>query len=265
MRSFSLTLVLASSLVGCGFVRDVVRDPDGAADDLYGAVLGPTLPYLLDGALTVLVTAAVVVSDEATLADHPGWVCIFSCQDRDGDGRADGGIARLNCVHCGQEATLRFAAGTTTLVIPEDGWYVDELGDQGPVAVSFDEVGASSWTWTNGVDTYEQPLDVAEAMDVALFELGGGDGEVDAIRLAVGETLDVELLAVDAEGRILAGAFDELALGDGSLFAAERVGFVSVEGGAVGTVARLTGVTAGETTVTARVGGAERTVVLTVR
>ncbi len=139
---------------------------------------------------------------------------------------------------------------------------MEELGDQGPFAASFETSGVSVWTWTDGSQRFEQSIEVADGVDIALFDLESGR-EVDALDLEVGETREIEILPVDAEGHILAATFESVGFGD-SLVSAERVGFVAVEGSESGTIARLTAEVAGTTIMTVSVAGIERTISLAV-
>lgn len=257
-----VTLFLVSSLVGCGFVRDFARDPLETTWDLAAPVLEPALPYVLDGALNILVLGLVIIEGDNTYyEDHPAWVCVTTC--RDGEPDVDSRVARLDCAHCTSDGSLHFATGETSIVLPEDGWYVEELGDQGPFAASFEASGESAWTWTDGEQRFEQSIAVADGVDVALFDLGAGR-EVDAIDLSLGETREIEILPVDAEGNVLAATFERIGFDD-DLVSAERVGFVTIQGSESGTIARLTADVAGTTTMTVRVAGLERTISLAVR
>lgn len=266
MRRIALVTALTCSLIGCGFVRDLVRDPVGTAFELADPVLEPLVPYVLDGALTVLVLTLHVLDGDLDYDGQPVWICYASCDDSDGDQVPDAAVGRLDCVNCSQEGgALHFATNEAAIVLPEDGWRVEELETEGAFGASFEMPGETSWTWTNGDQQIEQPIRVSDAVDVAVFDLSRGNVEIDALELAVGESRELEILPVDAEGNVLAALYDEVEIGSG-IAASERAGFVVVDGWEeTGTVARVTGSESGETTITVRVAGLERTIGLSVR
>ena len=266
MHRIALAITLTCSLIGCGFVRDLVRDPEGTAFELADPILEPLISYTLDGALTVLVLAVAVLEGDLDYDGEPVWICYFSCGDFDGDSIPDQTVGRLDCVNCSQtEGALHFATNEAAVVLPADGWWVEEFDTEGPFGASFESSGETYWTWTDGERRIEQRIEVDDAVDVALFDLTGGNVEVERIELAVGERRELEILPVDAEGNVLAALYEEVRI-DPLVAESERAGFVVVEGWEeTGTVARVTGHATGEATMTVRVAGLERTIELSVR
>lgn len=266
MRRIVLVTALSCSLVGCGFVRDLVRDPVGTAFELADPVLEPLVPYVLDGALSVLVLVLHVVDGDLDYDGQPVWICFASCDgDLDGDA-PEQTVGRLDCVNCSQaEGALHFATNEAAVVLPADGWWVEEFETEGPFGASFEMTGEISWTWTDGDERIEQPIHVSDAVDVAVFDLTAGNVEIDALELAPGESRELEILPVDAEGNVLAALYEDVRF-DSAVAESERVGFVEVEGwDETGTVARVTASASGESTMTVRVAGLERVIELSVR
>ncbi len=266
MRRIALVTALTCSLIGCGFVRDLVRDPVGTAFELADPVLEPLIPYVLDGALTVLVLTLVVLDGDLDYDGQPVWICYATCSDDDGDSVPDQTVGRLDCVNCSQDGgALYFATNEAAVVLPEDGWTVEELETEGAFGASFEMPGETSWTWTDGEQRIEQPIQVSDAVDVAIFDLTAGNVEIDSLELAPGEIHELEILPVDAEGNVLAALYEEARI-EGGIATSERAGFVVVEGwDETGTVARVTGGESGEGSMTVRVAGLERTIELSVR
>jgi len=266
MRRIALVTTLSCSLIGCGFVRDLVRDPVGTAFELADPVLEPLVPYVLDGALTVLVLTLHVLDGDLDYDGQPVWICYASCEDADGDSVPDQTVGRLDCVNCSQtDGALHFATNEAAVVLPADGWWVEELETEGPFGASFETRGETAWTWTDGEQRIEQRIEVSDAADVAVFDLTGGNVEIDTLELAAGESRELEILPVDAEGNVLAALYEEVRFEE-AIAESERAGFVAVEGWeATGTVARVTANASGETAMTVRVAGLERTIELSVR
>lgn len=260
-----LALVLVSA-PACGFVQDVVRDPVGATLGSFDSIpfYDDAVLYLFDGVLNVLVLTIVVLDEDTGLEDHPGWVCHFSCEPNDEGTVAD--IGYLSCANCETDEGIYLATGDTALVVTHGDWRVAEFADNpGAFAASFDMSGDTSWTWTDGTDEIEQTIYVRDAVDIAAFDLTGDDVEVDRIEVAVGETIDIELLPVDAEGHVLAGNYLDVSFAQAVAFS-ERVSFTAVEGwDDAGTVARITGTAAGESSFLVRCSGVERSIEIVVR
>ena len=256
----------------CGFVEDLVRDPVGTTLETTWDMIpfaDEAVPYVLDGALNAAFNVGVltlhIIDPEFELEEHPGWICFAACGP--GDEGVDFRIGHLSCANC--EATedgVYVASNDVALVVTEGDWRVQEFSenDAGAVAATFDASGDTSWTWTDGTQEITQPVFVRDAIDIAAFDLSAGE-EVQRVELAVGETLDLELLPVDAEGHILAANYQDVSFADAIAFA-ERVSFTSVEGwDNVGTIARITATTPGESSFVVRCAGAERTFEIVVR
>lgn len=266
MRRVAMVTALTCSLVGCGFVRDVVRDPVGTAFDVTESILEAVIPYVIDGGLTALVLALKVLDGDLDYGGQPVWICYASCDDADEDSIPDDAVGHLDCVNCSRAGdALHFATNEATIVLPADGWWLEEFETEGPFGASFETAGETSWTRTDGERRVEQPVVVSDAVDVAVFDLTGGNVEIGGLELAVGESREMEILPVDAEGNVLAAIYEEVAI-DGGIAESQRAGFASVEGWeTTGTVARVTGTASGETAMTVRVAGLERTLPLSVR
>ncbi|MAQ13773.1 MAG: hypothetical protein CMN30_03140 [Sandaracinus sp.] len=264
MRRIFLVTALCTSLVGCGFVRDLARDPVGTAFELADPVLEPLVPYVLDGALTVLVLALHVVAGDMDYEGNPVWICYATCDDSTEVPPAQS-VGSLDCVNCAQDdGALHFATDEAGVVVPAEGWWVEELGTEGAFGASFESAGDTAWTWTDGETRFEQTIRVRDAVDVAVFDLTAGNVEIDALELAAGESHELEILPVDAEGHVLAALYEAASAGD--LATTERTGFVAVDGwDETGTVSRVTATATGTGEFTVRVAGLERVLPLTVR
>ena len=267
--TLALGLCLVTATSGCGVVRDLVRDPVGTvgtpfefADPLFSTALS----YVFDGALNVLVLAIVVASDNDFDAYPRGGICHFTCAS--GEDPLATPFAELSCSNCETGEAVYAATGDALVVTTEGDWYVEEFADANAnaFAVTFETSGDTHWTWTNGSESYEEEVRVRDTVDLAVFDLAAGNVELDRVELEVGQTLDLELLPVDAEGHVLAGFYEAVSFAS-PIVQSERQAFVAIEGwDEAGTIAQLTGTTSGETTMTIRArGGVERTLTVVVR
>lgn len=169
-------------------------------------------------------------------------------------------LGHLECGNCEDGEDLYLAEGEQTMIVTEGDWAVREFeGRAEAFALQIDEPGDTELTWTDGTQELVQRVHVREVADIAVFDLATGE-ELSALTLAVGETRDLEILGVDAEGHRLAGNYRS-ATADETLLL-ERAGFHRYEGledGApAGTGLLVTGALAGEATLTVSLGGMTR-------
>lgn len=252
----------------CGFVEDVVRDPLGTILAPIGEIpfIDEAIAYTFDGVLNVLFLGVVVLSD-TELEDHPGWVCHFACNPEDPDPEAR--VGYVSCSNCETQDGIYIATNDVAVVVTPGDWYVDEFASDGTGAfiASFDMEADTQWTWTDGEQELLQAIYVRDAVNIAAFDLGADDGgaELDRIELSVGESIDLELLPVDAEGHVLAGNYLDVSFAS-AIAVSERVSFAVIEDWEDGgTIARITGSAAGESTFVVRCSGVERTYEIVVR
>lgn len=264
-----LALILVTA-PACGFVEDVVRDPVGTVLRPIDSVpfFDEAVAYTFDGVLNVLFLGVVVLSD-SELEEHPGWICYYAC-DQD-DPVPEARIGYVSCSNCETQDGLYIATNDVAVVVTPGDWHVDEFANDqsGAFLASFDMAADTQWTWTDGDQEIVQPIYVRDAVDIAAFDLGalelGAHVELDRIELAVGESVDLELLPVDAEGHVLAGNYRDVSFADAVAFS-ERVSFTPIEDWEDGgTIARITGTAAGESTFVVRCSGVERTFEIVVR
>ncbi len=244
LRISSSATALLVAAQGCGLVRGAVN--------LVELVVGVAFDVALNGGINAAILVLGVLYGGLDY-DH---------QYLDVSGAR---VGHLDCSSCEGGEDTYVAAGEEVTVVPEAGWSVSEFGGEATAFnANFDTAGDTELTWTDGERDVTQRVFVRDAVDVAVLDLDLG-GELTRLDLKVGETRSLEILPVDAEGHLLAANYEHASVADTELATTVRGGLHTYEADALtGTIVQVTGNLEGETTLTVRVAGLDRTLPVTI-